>query len=322
MGCGGSRQDVGNTTFQLAESEIKLHLKQELAKANPLSRTQLCEKLKGNLNMRDLKEWCMRAVPGSFAREEGGDTGIADSFLRVVEFLLTCRDPDEDGVKEIMESMLSKGADCNYSGEQGVAAIHFVAHHSSHQHAAQLLKILAQNTTCDLNLKSHADGETAAHELGRRANETLLDILIKSGRCDLQIRNNGGHTAQQMLEVGRTRVLAERVANAKAVCIKAASGDSTLNIERAIAFLRSAHAEGKCTDVLNAPLDEFDGVTILGLAAKQGNLPKTFSSLLTSCDPNLRDASGKLPEDHLVGRPVEYVNQIKTLLLNARGEIR
>ena len=87
----------------------------------------------------------------------------------------------------------------------------------------------------------------------------------------------------------------------------------------AIAFLHTAHAEGKCADVLNTPLDECNGLTILGVAAKQGNFHKTFATLLVACDPNTRDAFAKLPEDYLFGRPGEYINQIQTLLSNARG---
>jgi hypothetical protein len=63
-----------------------------------------------------------------------------------------------------------------------------------------------------------------------------------------------------------------------------------------------------CAGVLNAPLDECDGLTILGVAAKQGNFPKSFATLFVACDPNTRDAFDKLPEDYLFGRPGEYIN--------------
>lgn len=321
MGCTNSSFDdeTNPGSFHAAQSDIKRQMDANIAAANPITKEQVYSKLDFSKGIQASKQIISRGPIDSFTNVVNFGR---EFFLEAVDYCLSMTLNDPENVAEMIQMMLDKGADPNTIGQysspfKNLAAIHIVATkclaHPSH--AMAILNILVRYSGIDVNIKTKtADSDTAAHIIARHASEALLAILRKSGNCDFNVQNAAGQSVADCLQVGKARAIGEKVESAYHICIKAAKGDSTVDVEKAVSFLRNIDDA-----LLNRAVPE-SGMTLLGTAAAHGFYNKTFQILVEQgkCDPNLRDSHGKLPDYYLADRPEPYKSQIHSLLSKYR----
>jgi ankyrin repeat protein len=289
-------------------------MKKAVLTQNPLSEEQALSKLAqfSSGNIRSHCEVVERAPQTAFTSDAGQQT-----FLSGVLYAVKLRETDAESVKRLLRGMLARGADPNKLGHDGHAAIHIVAQNcrgsgSNDEHCAAALEILIIDARTDVNLQGGASRDTAAHIIGRAVGHEKLLALLHA--CDKTIKNASGETVFDAIAVGAKVKEQAQIAAALAICVKAAKGDTTENLERSLAVLKKISP-----DLLNASLQSEGGLTLLGLAARDGAFIKNVSSLLDAgCSPDQKDNQGNLPDVYLASRNSDDFQKLVQQLFAAK----
>lgn len=316
MGCTSSSVEGGTQapTFEEAQAHIKKQMRSGIASNFPFSSAEeALANLHFNNGLQSSREVIQRSPEGCYQRTE-----------KLLACVHACTHQNEyvqqdvDALVELVDALLAKGGDVNLIGNKapwkGLAPLHIIATQSrAHPGIClALAKTLIQQPSLDVNLKTRtAEANTAAHIAALLAQDSLIDLLQPKADF-LRITNAAGQTVREAQATGAARMEEEQTASAKKICEAAARGDTTVDLDKALGFLR-AHGHNFASDGLQPA----SGMTLLGLAAAHGNLAKTFAALLRAgCDPAQMDSFGKLPIFYLSDRPHAYRTQIEELLSN------
>lgn len=309
MGCGSSSTEE-LSSFAATEAEHRRQMKEQTLRVNPLSLDEALSRLTFDQSgsLRGFAELVGRSPNGCFAG--------TDHFSKAVKFCVNMQtqETDSDLVKQLLSSMLAKGADPN----RGLLVI---ASHSKDgkgncEHCFAALEVLMSDSRTDPNVPLNDDRDAAAHVFGRLGQDDLIVLLEKSKRLDKTLKNKFGESVLSAIESGAKVKHLNQIAGCRAVCFKAAKGDTTANLGKALAFLKQAQtADG--VDYLN---QQTDGLSFLGIACRDGTYVKTLSVLLEGgCDPDQLDNFGLRPDSYLDGRPQEYRYLAQQLFTSARA---
>ena len=314
MGCGSSSAEEPSS-FAATEAEHRRQMREDILRANPLSLEQALERLTFDQSgsLRGFAELVGRSPNGCFSE--------SDHFSRAVKFCVKvlAKDTDADLVKQLLSSMLAKGADPNLG--LPIIASHSKDGKGNYEHCYAALEVLMSDPKTDPNLLlDDGVGDSVGHVFGRQGQDGLVGLLEKSSRLDKTLQNKSGESVLSAIQAGNKSKHLNQIASCRAVCFKAAKGDTTANLGKALAFLKQAQtADG--VDYLNQRVDGCpDGLTLLGIACRDGTYVKTLSVLLEGgCDPDHVDKLGQRPDSYLDGRPQEYRSLAQQLFTAARA---
>ena len=316
MGCGSSSGAAEEGSFAASEQELRRQLKSQIAQANPLSEEQVLARLRfePGCSLKATAELIERAPARFLCTGERSEL-----LLDAVKFCVSLvGETDGDAVQLLIGGMLKKGADPNVM-RGGSAALHLVGRQcgddGNQDHCLAALEALLADERTQVNLADGRDGDTAAHLIGRMGGKDKLLAILQQHGCDLTVKNNRGEKVSDAIASGVEKKHAEQVSRARAVCFKAAKGDTTASLEKAVVILKQAAARDG-VDYINAPVDGCpDKMTLLGIAARDGTYVKTVQVLLAhGADPAVTDGLGNLPQFYLANRPVEYAKLVQQLL--------